>query len=595
MNIFDQMPRSCQGMLLGVLLSACTSRGSEGIASRVPSSVTSARCTENMLELIDDARIQRAEFRAIFSARSNVLHQVLRRTRDRTRSMLQVWNGNPYPVVAIDDWPLAYGWARAAYGGLTPEQGRLLNIDDVWTSLRAELERVQNFPHDIDAMTQKAVDITLQINGIEAYLKKNNGKSHSIELVMPTLVGERVGSVKRYYGTLTKIQIEHRKLKSELARLRQEAMRRGVEHAIGIRRLETYRHELLAARSEFGGAAPPEDYRRILKQIEAFYTDGTAGELLERYQPSDQAWNSVKWAQWRAEVHAFFVRSIPKEKSVQKSKEILEFIKTLNASELRALGLEGVAADVRLVSRARWVRLGVSGATGGSGIGSLVWMGQVARDYFSDGQDCVESDSEEAFYSCLDDYLRRAHPAKYLLKKADLENALVNGDLTDSEIVATVQSMLDRRMVYFVEKNAEAEVGGATRRYLAQMNILSEEFRVRMISETDEKWFRERLLSDDPKTGYLALKFPLIYRQQQVRKIIEGALEAQDFETQKALLVELESMPAAKDLREDLVDLLENRGRYQSQYRQSLQLKEQIQADLFRNLTIIDSAIGDDL
>ena len=545
-----------------------------------------------MTELVNAARVKRAEFRAVFSAKAGTLTKILKGTRDKMRHQLQIWNNHPYPVIAMDDSPLAYGWARSAYGALTAEQETLLKKDEIWTSLREEFARLKSFPSAIETLTQKAVDLTLQIGGIEAYLKKPGASFHSIQLEVPTLVGEEVGSSVRYFRSLSKMQIELKNLKADLAGLRKQAMDLSVNQAIGVRRHETYRHELLGAKSEFKNAEPPDEYRQMLADIESLYTDPSATTLRTEFRPSDQAWNTVKWKQWRAEVQAFFVKRLPKEKAVEKSKEIMAFIKTLNESELRALGLQDVATDVKLFGRARYVRLVGATITGASGLSAPVVAIKLVKDYFSDGQSCVESGTEDEFYDCLDEYIRSEHPGKYTLKKQELENALVSGELIDPEILATAQRMLDRRMSYFLEKNVESELSSSTRRQLARLNMLSEDFRLRLISETDEAWFKDRFLSDDPKTGYLALKFPLIYRQAAVQRILEGALRADKFAERKTLLVELETMPAAKALHAEVLDVLENRDRYQTQFREAQKLKFKIDEEIKSKIKISDDTVS---
>jgi hypothetical protein len=545
-----------------------------------------------MIDLVNAARLKRAEFRAVFTAKAGTLTKILKGTRDKMRHQLQIFNNHPYPVIAMDDSPLAYGWARSAYGALTAEQETLLRKNEIWTSLREEFARLKAFPSAIDTLTQKAVDLTLQIGGIEAYLKKPGASFQSIQLEVPTLVGEEVGSGVRYFGSLTKMQIELKNLKADLAGLRKQAMDLSVNHAIGVRRLETYRHELLGAKSEFKNAEPPVEYRQMLADIESLYTDASATTLRTEFRPSDQAWNTVKWKQWRAEVQAFFLKRLPKEKAVEKSKEIIAFIKTLDESELRALGLHDVATDVKLVGRARYVRLVGATISGAGGLSAPVVAIKLVKDYFSDGQSCVESRTEDEFYDCLDEYIRSEHPGKYTLKKQELENALVSGELIDPEILATAERMLDRRMTYFLEKNVESEVSSSTRRQLARLNMLSEEFRLRLISETDEAWFKDRFLSDDPKTGYLALKFPLIYRQFAVQRILEGSLRADKFAERKTLLVELETMPAAKALHAEVLDVLENRDRYQGQFREAQKLKFKIDEEIKSKIKISDDTVS---
>lgn len=561
----------------------CTTRGA---SPRDPASSAPTLCSENLTELVNAARVKRAEFRAVFTARAGVLNKILKGTRDKMRHQLQIFNNHPYPVIAMDDSPLAYGWARSAYGALTAEQEALLKKDEIWTSLREEFARLKAFPATIETLTQKAVDLTLQIGGIEAFLKKPGASFHSIQLEVPTLVGEEIGTSVRYFGSLTKMEIELKNLKADLASLRKQGMELSVNQAIGVRRLETYRHELLGAKSEFKNAEPPEDYRQMLADIESLYTDSSATLLKTEFRPSDQAWNTVKWKQWRAEIQAFFVKRLPQEKAVEKSKEIIAFIKTLNESELRALGLHDVATDVKLFGRARYVRLVGATITGAGGLSAPVVAIKLVKDYFSDGQACVESKTEDEFYDCLDEYIRSEHPGKYTLKKQDLENALVSGELIDPEILATAERMLDRRMTYFLEKNVESELSSSTRRQLARLNMLSEEFRMRLISETNEAWFKDRLLNADPKSGYLALKFPLIYRQSAVQRIVIGALEGETLERRKTLLVELETMPAAKDMRTELLDILENRDRYQAQYRAAQSLKEKMREELSAKLKL---------
>lgn len=556
--------------------SALKANSVAGPMTRQPSSATAPSasiCAEALKKFIQEGSSVGKKLEKNFATNRGLkLLSPLNPLRDWLRHKLQILHGHPYPVMAIDESPRAYAWAQFVFGKLDDESKQLLEVEKITEELNASLARVRAFESDIQGFVEKATNLSIQKRIFEQELAKNNAIPFGIQFKYPALVRNDQGVleekvVESYFGNRVQFELELSKIRATLGSLQEGVNDRGYEQAVLIKKLETYRHEALRQQVALQNAPFPTEVNTIVEQITALYTSQGAEKFKKEFSPPNWIWQKLKWAQLSAELKTFIITDIPKIKDESKLSNLIKYITSLSDEEKRMLGLNNVQEKVEWYKRTKWVRLvsTVGGAASVAGVTGHEKAKELIKIFWNfvweerrEKEACAAKETPDAFADCVVTYLKEKFPKKIFAADHAIVDVLnEKGQIADPEIAKEVVDILARRNKFLFAENSKNTFAAPAKKALVLGDKSSPEYREHLIEIADEAAFKEQLLADNPKTGYMMFKYGLLYGRASIHVLVQSVVTAPSTDDRSTFLKALRALQKDNEKLKELADDLE--------------------------------------
>lgn len=506
----------------------------------------------------------------------------LHRLRDQVRRLFQILHEGDYPIIALDDaTPVnAYALATDAFGKLPPEQRSLVDLQKIKEGVFQLLEDVEKYPLKLRQFIDETASLAAEERVLASFLKKNSASAFTNEIDLPVIHTRDDGSVevesrKEYFGNEVQILNSLKRIRRKLRERNgsvffglDESNNMAVAHAIHIKKLETYMHELKRAQSLNPGQSLPEDLQGVLTRISSLYEGEPGKSLKAQFKPPLWASNRIHWMQLGGELRSVFEKDFPRLIDREQNQKIIQFIQNLTPEERRALGITDAAKAVDLLSRTKWLSVIPLGSTLGGGLyeGALR-----AYDYFiADSkakEHCASLEEDLAFVECVQEYLQVRFPQQVIWEQFTDQAAFVNieGQVTDPKVINEVEDVMRRRQKLIQREkfyeNARAQLSEFVKQMMEDHDLSSQHYRRRVIEMPEEEGFILGLIgSENPKIpSYLQFQFPLDFKlyRLKIQTILRAGYGSED--QQKGLDELYAQTPALTD---ELKALLNERQRF---------------------------------
>lgn len=557
---------------------------------RSPAAATSSqnRCREALLSLMrkpkglsPESMGQRA--REALNSRKVLTPKFVQNLRNWVISFLTYRNGRHYPVVALDTTPKANFWAKRSLGLIEDSNGGLI-LDEVNKEIETLLVLVKSFKSRKDAWTDEMMTLTSKYLGYEEALKSDaihsiNVPYHQYKDALPNGEAQSI-----FLPTKPAVKIHRDAAIKKMKSLQRMAHEINVEQAKAVKQLETYRAELRHYMSINSGQDLADVSAGFLREIEELYVDAVGG-LLPAYHPPSPAWNTLRWEMWTVAWGERLRRYIPKNSDFLKQ---IDHIISMTPEERRRLGIDESIigaqnwADSRIKRWIKTVRWGNAGALSALGTGGVWTLGsltdvvdvkELVNSMFLEKRkryECAEllaSSRMDAFYVCLDEYLRLIFPETYLLARDDLVQAVVNGEFSDPEIEVAVNAVIQEGYKAFGANERREAITKLAVEHVSRNNILSDNFEIVLLEMEDEEFLefvvgrKDIDFEEKENVGtYVKVKFPLASANKDVRLLLRAMILSKTPQEKSKFLNTLTQMPLAKELAEEINAVLVKRS-----------------------------------
>ncbi len=549
----------------------------------LPAGAVPPTCSEEFSQLAENGVLKSSVFRRRLERR--ISYQLLRPLaplRDLLKYRLQVLNGHPYPIMAIDESPRAFGWAKHLFGKLDEESAGLLEVDKIEGELQAALKRVRAYGADVEGLVDRNTNLLLFREALQRELKARAtdqfGRVRYPVIARGSKGALKVESSEAYFGTRAQMEIEFRRIRKQLRELEREGADRLFEQQILIKKLETYRHEAIRQSTALGGVEFSSSVKELLEGIAALQVvekvpGGGIPHTRTQFSPPEWVRQRLKWMQLGREFESIVMTDIPKLKNDERLGKVMKYIQSLSESEKRMLGLQNTSDKIEWYKRTKWVR--IAATTGGIVTAGGVTFGEkgmqlveTAWDYLWEDQrrkeECAGKPSPEEFAECATIYLQDKFPERiFLVDRSEAELFDQNSRITDPEIAVEVADLLERRNRFVYETNRKGQFEGPARAGLLLSDRSSASYRDALVRESNDEVFSERLLSERLERGYLMFNYSSVYRKAEVRRLVRAVMAADSQEMRALMLTGLErTLPGNRTLEKlarDLEEILELR------------------------------------
>ena len=585
-----------QGICVLILASCASVSHTEREPASIPGA--SVSCRDAIAKLFPSERTKiDAKVAQIFSTKNpgwfqksfNDLKAVIRRK-------LQVMNNHRYPVIAIDDYPLAHGWAQNAFGKLSTDQITILKPVDLNKEVMDTVQFVKDYPTAMRTYESQALELELRVAAIDEYLKSAPTQQFGIKLSWPqvtTMAGQesQLSFGEKYFGNIEVLKIHRNELTHSKKALYSSMSDRALDHATAIKRLETYRHELNSAIVDNSGAALPQEYKDFVDAMDALYDNVAQMRLKEDLIPATKAASTLKTRQLMAELKSIVVLDKPQldaiegSKAVDRLKQIVDYVKTLPAEERAALGLDKVTDAVTVLGQTRLARVGmlVGGLTGGP---LLSWGSVQAVIRFVKHDEIAKNtcamkpvDNDQDYLECSKVYLEQKFGSAFLLADWDLRDlTAASGKIADPKIRLEMEDLQRRRNEFKRTQYTSQAVSNIAKDELSRRTFGSAEY-LEELTHLDDATFKKNLLDRDPFKGYLAFKYGVVYSKPEVQGLVRLIVEAKSDDERTLYTHKLDVFPNAKDLSKELSDLIAKRAEVAKLDAQDAQIMQTLSAE----------------
>jgi|GEM_PF-6276837 len=502
--------------------------------------------------------------------------------RDRLRGLFQILHEGDYPIIALDDaTPInAYALATDAFQKLPEAQKDLVDIVAIKAQLEHLLDRVEAYPDTLREFLDETANLASEEKILSEISKSEQKPTFPTSFEMPVIQTDQneliqVSSRYEYFSNeiqlLNTIKRIRRKLKDRNgARFfgLDEANNMAVAHAINVKKLETYMHEMKRAQSLNPGKSLPADLQGFLLRIEALYTDGTGKQIQNQYKPPAWAKDRVHWMQLGGELRSVFEKDLPRLIDREQNQKIIEFIQHLSVEERRALGITDAAKAADLLSRTKWISVIPLGSTLGGGAYEGVLR---AYDYFiADSkakEHCASLEDDNLFVECVQEYLQVRFPAQVIESYFKDRNTFLNpeGKITDPAVLSEIHDVIERRenLVHQDQyyKNARSQLSEFVGKLMGDYDKSSVRYRRKLVESSKDETFYLGLLGQEKPyiPSYLYFNYPLDFKlyREKVEKVIRAEYDSYE---QRISLEELKRN--APSFAEEIRSLLNERNRY---------------------------------
>lgn len=464
--------------------------------------------------------------------------------------------------------------------GVEARPAPVLSVEDIRTEVNELLKRVEAYPDDYKRFIDETATMAAQADALEHILKNGEYPSHSIELMLPVADVKADGSVvvtmqKQYFGSDVQMKLRLKELKSELAHRTAKKFftlntkqNLAIQQAIALKKLETYRHELIRHSTLNPGKELPAELKAQFARLDALYDDAKNGKFKSDYRLPHWAWDRLRWIQLWGETRSVLEKDIPKLKDMEENSKLLAFLKELPEEDRRALGIGKLADSASILGRTKWLTVIVGAGTATTTLGTAATQGY--EFFIADKrarETCAGMVNDEDFLNCLQEYVQQKFPRKAIAQIFSDRSVFVDpqGKIADEEVAEVVQDVL-RRRVKFQESenfknNAREALMKALEKIMAEKDPGSMAYRKKIIeSENDQAFLFAMTGSDSPKIqSYLKFRFPVDYEnhQDKVKEIL-----AMEFDSDEQIQALEKLREKAASLADELESILDDRQTY---------------------------------
>lgn len=456
----------------------------------------------------------------------------------------------------------------------------VLSVEEIRAEVNELLKKVEAYPDTYKRFIDETATMAAQADALEDIIRRGDYNSHSIELMLPVADVKPDGSVsvtmqKQYFGSDVQMKLRLKELKNEVAHRTAKKFftlntkqNLAIQQAIALKKLETYRHELIRHSTLNPGKELPPEFQAQLARLDALYDDAKKGKFKSDYRLPHWAWDRLRWIQLWGEVRSVLEKDIPKLKDKEQNSKLLAFLKELSPEDQRALGIGKLADSASILGRTKWVTVLVGAGTATTTFGTAATQGY--EFFIADKrarETCAGMVNDEDFLNCVQEYVQQKFPRKSIAQIFSDRSVFVDpeGKIADEEVAEVVQDVL-RRRVRFQESenfknNAREALMKALEKIMAEKDPGSTAYRKKLVeAENDQAFFLAMTGSDAPKIqSYLKFRFPVDYDlyQERVKEIL---VMEYDSEEQIQALEKLREQAAS--LADELDSILDDRQTY---------------------------------
>lgn len=552
---------------------------------------------------------------------------------ERMRNWLMVANSHAGPWAALNEKPIAYAWAKAAYGeagdaglALLPNFDAATGANDLTKDLMALVTKVKSYQADLESLVNAASDTAMEIEVLERIVKEKEWPTNGFVVDIPAF---RQGNEPKFnravYPDLGKANKRLIALRDQLRDIRSSRrfeMRgkvfrpwtwrlwkkgsvsaRSYDQAITLLKLRTYYDMLGNEQTLKHGKALPAAYDEFMKAMEEIIApDGKSWRA--EFETPEWAKRGVRLVQIGQEtMQLFSIFNSPRVNAMHPMQKLYDFVNAakanqLSADEIKEYGFNRVPGTGSMLARLRPQGLIVTGLTSFTAAYSL-------KDAASGGvssifgavhtyittifenrkrrETCVQTEDIEAFNNCAMEWLAWKYPADKLILAGKLDDIVSDdGQFTDPKMAKDWSDIkLDRQLFIAQErrkKNAASAMQDALRRSLENDDSL-ESVRQRLIETLDADTFFGGLTQ--PK-GYIARRFKKAYAQEpKLPELVK--LASTNKETRELIYQRLQDpkrnppLALGRDLAGDLKDILEKHDSYVDSHQQSEEARKLVE------------------
>ncbi len=507
-------------------------------------------CGKNFAGLVEIAERAAAKVKGVYSNEGFSGWSGINKIRDNLRRMFQRANKHDYPIVALDDGTSvnAYALAKNAYGELTADAAKTVNIDSIMTDLTTTLTSVEGYPSTLKSFIDDTSSMQAQVEFLEKYLEENKGIQGGIRVQVPVVTTDAKGKVtfgskEEFWGTRIGLENALDAMKKELKARENNSLfslnatnNIAMAQAINVRRLETFHDQLESQMVAHPGKPLPADLQAIYDRIGALYKSHR--QLKEELMPPDWAWQRLNWLQLNREFVSLFQKDAPKLKDVADNNQLIQFIKNLTPEEQRAIGIGNAADAAGIFAQTKWVQAIVGLGTPTAAGGYSLWNNGIVPLYtlvVSDAkakETCAEKTADADFISCAQAYLQLKFSPEVMAAILQNRAAFVNpvGNIQNKKVLAEVQDMIARHKKFVYNANLKNDGNGISSDYITAVmstkDISSSAYRTKVISAPqDSDFIRGIMGGENPHVdSFLAFQSPLYFAKEKAN--ILKALQA---------------------------------------------------------------------
>jgi|GEM_PF-1692617 len=357
---------------------------------------------------------------------ANRWNDTLRNTiRERERNWLMKFNGHVMPVAAFDEAPIAFAWAKAAYGkasygevvkgkaapnvelafergmGLLADFDPVTGDSAIMKDLHALVAQAKRYKLEMEDLVTDAADISMEIEVLKKITKDQNWPAEGYVVDIPKFKKPEDGSPGFYREAFMNWNQAKRRLADRQAELhdlrsgfrgqfegeifkpwtyrfkeRAGTIRsRAYEQQAILLKLRTYYNLLRTQERQQFSKKMPKEYEKFAKSVQKMLSED-GKEWKADLQPPEWAKQKMRVAQISEESWAIFFKRLPKIRDNQSFQAISEFIGALRANkltsdEVKDLGLNRVPINASLLRRLRPIQIVVAGIGSFQGLSML--------------------------------------------------------------------------------------------------------------------------------------------------------------------------------------------------------------------------------
>ncbi|MEN9722697.1 MAG: hypothetical protein RJB38_683, partial [Pseudomonadota bacterium] len=382
-----------------------------------------------------------------------------------------------------------------------------------------------------------------------------------------------------YFGSRPQVAIELKKTSLKLREIQSRAAERAYEQAILIKKLETYRHEVLRQAQSLQQPPLPPEHQATFNEILSIFQTTEAKALKPEYQPPEWIWQKLKWVQLHAELKSLFLRDAPKSRDESALTRVFKYIQSLSEEEKRSLGVQDMSSSLNWFKRTKWARVITTWV--GFGAAAEITVGDTARshlfsvwEFFWEDrirkEQCASKPSPEEYTACAIEYLRDKFPTEILFSHERAQELFDEKNVITQPVMrAEFEDLTRRRNQFLYESKQKEHFSAAAKQGILLSDRSSSEYRQHLIQETDEDTFKTDLLSEAPEKGYLMFKYASAYRRPEVRSLAQTLSSATSLDQVETLLLAMKNLHPGNELLKELATDLGEIMKARIEYRQA--------------------------
>jgi hypothetical protein len=521
------------------------------------------------------AKIRRSDYS------SNLVADLVGKTRDRITQRLQIWHGHRVPVTSLEDTTPVDSWAFAkhAYGNLPQEQIEKLpnSIEDIMERIVGNdktvglLPFVESYPKRLKEHLNETASLGAELDALRALKTENFPRSHNLGIEIPEMKFQEDGSLKLQMRNAffeSRVAVELR-IKEIEKMLKNSTFSYDQVHA--LEDLENFMQQIrreMSLRENRGKKLSPE-IAGIYNRMMALYKNGEGIDLKEQYRVPRSAWNQLKAKQFWGELKSVAVKDVPEMQDKIKNNELLAFLNSLSAEDRKAIGLDKIASTTSFLGKTKWAGLATYLTAGAGGTYSLTYPIEGLYKFLRGDQlskeACADEINDSKFAKCLYTYLQTKFPSPEERELLPSLKTILdpNGKISNSKVKEEIRDAIKIRKETLSRKKFSEDYDEAANREILELmregDVFSEKYRARLLQISDQETFVQIVLGNSEKNleSYVKTLFPLPYEQN--RALVEAYFKAEHKSDEQRNILEQLRKEDAKKLADWLEDLLIDR------------------------------------